>query len=1449
MKNLAENERAKTNLPLEGDSSRQATSLFRGIDYQIWQTVLAWMDLKETEMLVVEGAEDFDTIDEASAISHQIKDLSSPISLRSECVKDALRNFWISKHKNPGRNIKFRLITTAPLSIESGKPFNVARPGLELWNEAGDRDLVEHSRGLQQFLITDQSVSEALAEAFTPGIPSLVDHLSRLSPQEFHTEFIAPIRWLPHQPDVSAVREEVRLRLHSFGERFRLLPRDSDLALAPLFEHVAHVAIKEHRVLTPDDLRVQFDNSTRVQIPIAKFNQLQAEGADGPQLTRAQTLEFQSNIVDRVCDIQAETLKTQETIQQTGQGIIQTISPELQQIHAVLKVLSDKTSEPAVAERIYHDRVEQARKLLESGKPKTARRMLEELRSEIANLNPSKSLLFRIATNLGSCAIQMDDQTTVIREIDLAFALDPENPKAITNLSTNAVLRKQPQQALELAERARRLSPQDSIATSNYIQALFGLGRETELDTLLKTEPWIEKDANCCFAIGKMFFEKGRFDDAERFFRFGLAVDPTEPHLLIDLAHTLVRPIQNSLLGQPVLDWKFPQDAKLKLREAEEFLSAAIATQEDFEDRRLFAFAHVLRSDVRRLLGNEAGAIADCEIAVHENPSDQSVLPLKGLAHLHAGQFDDAIKAFEKISNEDEKRAILPAFAAAYLATNKAAKALNLLTPHWQTLPHTPLHTKIADPLLAAHSQLGNIAEADKLIETLKQVWPTDPEAMSAIASELARRNRIKEATEVYTEALVYATGSVKDFISLELAEIYYARGEFSKAADLYESTADLTTDNHLSRKYLVCLYNSGPRKEALRLARSLRGAGEPLPVISQIEANILSEIGDVKGAQEIMERLIARAPSVYAYRIAASEFAMRRGHLSEAKVLLEGVKFENVRNDASLLTRTAQLRAVLGMGDVLKYLFQARRAGFDSPRVHAIYVRLFVSREQIDPIELSKENVDGECTVALKVGNELRTYSILSETDLRPERGEISQNDAVRMGLLGRKKGESFVTNKDAFGNDINCTVLEIQSKYVGAFQATLKQFPTLFPTDRTLQGIEGPYEKFREGMFRQLDADQKAFQTFCGFYESRKITFEALAGVLRCSPVELWGMLTGGRYCTFANFSGSMQDTEMESSIASDSNALLLEFTAIFTLAQLGLLDRLKRRYKLYVTQPVLDVLAEAHAKAAIAKPSFTVGKVGETYVKEEITAERIGANKTFLEKILKFLAEHTTTVPVPSLLESNPETDEFREFIGPISTSSLSAARAEQLPLYSDDQMLRALGHNEYQIAGVSSQQIIRELHSKSVLSEAEFIDAISKLFFMNFSVVRVGADNVIWTLDKTGHHITDDVKRLLSLFHAPQCTFESAVEVLSEAMKRIWIGETLYHQKIDLLEAVLDSLGTNRPTKQVADHFCAAIARKLVFVPSAANAIACLVRLWKERKLGRGGIIVPFVRTSD
>jgi hypothetical protein len=127
--------------------------------------------------------------------------------------------------------------------------------------------------------------------------------------------------------------------------------------------------------------------------------------------------------------------------------------------------------------------------------------------------------------------------------------------------------------------------------------------------------------------------------------------------------------------------------------------------------------------------------------------------------------------------------------------------------------------------------------------------------------------------------------------------------------------------------------------------------------------------------------------------------------------------------------------------------------------------------------------------------------------------------------------------------------------------------------------------------------------------------------------------------------------------------------------------------------------------------------------------------------------------------------------------------------------------------------------------------------------NYKFVAVNAESVLWVLDRFGYGVTPDVKRILAVFHGPDCTLESAVSILAEVTKRIWLQSTLYHHKIDFLDAALDSLTTNRPTNQVAELFKITIQAKLFLVPSAVEAIERRIGLWKEHRLGRVGLLLP------
>ncbi|EBL1619269.1 hypothetical protein J3Y31_002427 [Salmonella enterica] len=134
------------------DAKRDATDSIRGYVYQIYQSVLAWINLNESEILFLECAEDFDICSGQSVIGTQVKDLSSNLTLRSPEIVETLNNFWSLQQNNPHHNVTLRFLTTASAADEKGAPFGKNQKGLEYWKKCQPN--TEQVEPLRSFLIT-----------------------------------------------------------------------------------------------------------------------------------------------------------------------------------------------------------------------------------------------------------------------------------------------------------------------------------------------------------------------------------------------------------------------------------------------------------------------------------------------------------------------------------------------------------------------------------------------------------------------------------------------------------------------------------------------------------------------------------------------------------------------------------------------------------------------------------------------------------------------------------------------------------------------------------------------------------------------------------------------------------------------------------------------------------------------------------------------------------------------------------------------------------------------------------------------------------------------------------------------------------------------------------------------------------------------------------------------
>ncbi|WAT87809.1 hypothetical protein [Delftia acidovorans] len=133
---------------LPADASRQAVASIRGVVYQLWWSIDAWLRLKTPdEVIYLEGSEDLDRASAWEAVAQQVKSEVDGISLNNQRALKALENFWTLRCRETVRTVEFHYISTAPSVVERDAVFG-GIAGMDAWSVA--RDSLEMASRLQR---------------------------------------------------------------------------------------------------------------------------------------------------------------------------------------------------------------------------------------------------------------------------------------------------------------------------------------------------------------------------------------------------------------------------------------------------------------------------------------------------------------------------------------------------------------------------------------------------------------------------------------------------------------------------------------------------------------------------------------------------------------------------------------------------------------------------------------------------------------------------------------------------------------------------------------------------------------------------------------------------------------------------------------------------------------------------------------------------------------------------------------------------------------------------------------------------------------------------------------------------------------------------------------------------------------------------------------------------
>jgi len=1039
-------------------------------------------------------------------------------------------------------------------------------------------------------------------------------------------------------------------------------------------------------------------------------------------------------------------------------------------------------------------RIDQARDLIKAGQVEAARALLLQLRAELTGGSVSARLLFRIASNLGACALQDEDLASARGEFTTALALEPDNPKALANTALLALLTGDLADAERLIREARSKARRDPHVLSVFFQMLVRTGKLEEVAEVRAAEGWMETEPACAAVLGCLAFEQEQYADAERHLRQALCEEPANARLLDLLARSILEPIDGALISETLLPWSLPQEIRERLADADNLLSRAVVLLRNRTNPALASDLLVRRARARHLLGRSDDALNDCAEALALVPAGDFARVQRGTILLALGRPKEALSDLRKVHVARRSGLELP-MAAALLTLGDAAEAQSILEPLWPASTSDPARYRILELLLEAMRRT-NVSRADEIIDDFARDLPSDPDAIVIIARHAGRTGDTSKAEGLFRQALAQAEGVARQRVALELAEFYHARQDFGRAAEAYAEAVDPTRDTVLTRKYLVCLYNAGRYENALAIARTLRGNASALSVVSEIEALILEFCADTDAARALWHALQEEEPEKVSHRIRIAMLELRSGNEPEAKRRIEAIKIEDLGEDVPALMQVAQARHRLGLTQVLSFAYEAWRIGNNDPEVHLSFIGLFISREH-------DESFEGPLEIQLNSSVRLLRDGVEEIVTLLPQDvptrlpNERTADDSMSRILLGHKRGDRVVL-REGFAKNIEAEIVEIQHPHVAAFQQALAAFPGRFPEHGGIESF-----KVADGnvapVFAAVEAREKSVSHALAFYGTNQLTIGALAQLIGKSTFETWRFLMGSPGRGVRASFGELAEVVSEFQHLRRTESVVLDETALLTLGHLQLLESVLSGFPtLLVPRPVREELQNGiTALTRGPREGQSLGKDGDRYVLQHVSPEEHDALTAFLKRLLTFVDTSTTVVPVN--LAAGLGRDRFLSMeraLGRSAIASVLVAKERGATLYADDVLLRLLARNEHGIKGAWTQTLLEVLRERGVLDAVAYNKALRILVRSNYRFVRLNRENFREFLRTDSFLLSDDVRAAFRNLEGPDCSVESASQIAADLIRDIWVEVRLPEQRAILLDYIIKTLTSGR-----------------------------------------------------
>ena len=1082
----------------------------------------------------------------------------------------------------------------------------------------------------------------------------------------------------------------------------------------------------------------------------------------------------------------------------------------------------------------YHAELDHSTDLLNKYNPWQALKFLEKLKRRIWS-SAQPIVKYRVLTNMGSAKLNLNKTEDAAKLFIEALQYNPKDEKSLCNVALGYVLLGQHEEAKTFADKVLTKNPASSRAYSIIIQT--SSDDERLEDIIAKVPEPHRTTPEIAYAISYLFRQRDNLYESKKWLETAIENDKEDtPDLKEALGEIL---IDLAINDQSTISGIQLNDAhKEQIQKSIELLTSAWNRIADTDIKKLKLSWIVNRGIAKRLLGNMEDAIKDVEFALDIEPSNSLFIKHRALLSHKIGDNEKAIALLKRILSAKETPEAALLLAGILLEKSEFSEDISTITELLRSNPPEPLE-EANRLLIQLYIATQDFENARKISDSMRDSDPTNILYLVDAARISRFSGEITLAISRLNEAKKYITNTASYRQLLELADEFYSTEQFEDAANVYEKIIDKTLDTPLTHKLLNSYYRAGETGKSLEICKILRQNYGPLKYVSEMESTIYEETGNLPEAKKVCQEYISSFSDDFGMKLRLAVVNFRSKNFNELD------DFLNSSIDISTLPLEYGIQLVhlyVARSMVQKsfeIMYEIRRNFFGNGDVHLEYIIFFFQREK-DACQWLK--VNNVCIdTAVRIEDELgkrEWYIIEKRKDADISRREIKSEHKLSKKLIGKSVGDKIILEENDFSREI-VKIIEIKSKYVYALHESMSSFKKLFPGKQGFWPIKlGPPEKegnLPEGFQKIWDKISRQQIKVEQFYKEGKLTVGAFANLIGQNVLDVWNVMTNKPDLGVKCCRGNIEERTPAISLLNDKPKLILDIISLMTLHGINAENIIIKSFKLGIAQSTIDIFQYIinERKGSISKGFMTIGKVGDKFVKQEISAEEVKHNVEYLESILHWIENNCEIIPCNAALDMKRDRkQQLDEMFGSSFIDSILIASEPGNLLYSDDERLRSFAKGEFNVDGTWTQVVLMYCLNINILEKAKYNEMIVKLACFHYYHTSIDADVLIEAARQSNWLPSTSYITLLKILSGKSSDENSALIVATNFLYELWRQPILPMDRDCLILYLLSSIMDGRKGQETIDKLIFNVNWKFCSLRVAKRQILSLINLWKQ-----------------